>query len=183
MIKMIFPDKFVAALGKHTYPIQIERDAQGWRYRADLGVERIGYRADAVDGKLPTQIDDPAVYNWDRDGHPGATLILAVPLLPDGELYVVQRGQSILNGRVVTPGRIDGGIEVRSFDIESSAPSQVSSTVLRKSNPTPREVASPLARSPREQLANRCARPTPILGKNKQEDSQRNRNLAWSFGF
>jgi hypothetical protein len=116
MIKMIFPDKFVAALAKHTYPIQIERDAQGWRYRADLGVERIGYRADAVDGKLPTQIDDPAVYDWDGDGHPGATLILAVPLLPDGELYVVQRGQSILNGRVVTPGRIDGGIEVRSFE-------------------------------------------------------------------
>jgi hypothetical protein len=116
MIKMIFPDKFVAALAKHTYPIQIERDAQGWHYRADLGVERIGYRADAMDGKLPTKIDDPAVYDWDGDGHPGATLILAVPLLPDGELYVVQRGQSILNGRVVTPGRIDGGIEVRSFE-------------------------------------------------------------------
>jgi len=116
MIKMVFPDKFVAALAKHTYPIQIERDAQGWRYRADLGIERIGYRVDAVDGKLPTKIDDPAVYDWDGDGHPGATLILAVPLLPDGELYVVQRGQSILNGRVVAPGRIDGGIEVRSFE-------------------------------------------------------------------
>ncbi len=116
MIKMVFPDKFVAALTKHTYPIQIERDAQGWRYRADLGVERIGYRVDAADGKLPTKIDDPAVYDWDGDGHPGATLILAVPLLPDGELYVVQRGQSILNGRVVAPGRIDGGIEVRSFE-------------------------------------------------------------------
>jgi hypothetical protein len=116
MIKMIFPDKFVAALAKHTYPIQIERDAQGWRYRADLGVERIGYRVDAMDGKLPTKINDPAVYDWDGDGHPGATLILAVPLLPDGELYVVQRGQSVLSGRVVTPGRIDGEIEVRSFE-------------------------------------------------------------------
>ena len=79
---MIFPDKFVAALAKHTYPIQIERDAQGWRYRADLGVERIGYRADSADGKLPTKIDDPAVYDWDGDGHPGATLRLSVPLLP-----------------------------------------------------------------------------------------------------
>jgi cell division protein YceG involved in septum cleavage len=43
MIKMVFSDKFVAALAKHTYPIQIEKDAQGWLYRADLGVERIGY--------------------------------------------------------------------------------------------------------------------------------------------
>ena len=116
MIKMIFPDKFVAALAKHTYPIQIERDPQGWRYRADLGVERIGYRVDLADGKLPTRIDDPAVYDWDSDGHPGATLKLSVPLLPDGELYVVQRGQSVLTGRVVTPGRIDGEIEVRSFE-------------------------------------------------------------------
>jgi hypothetical protein len=115
MVKMVFPDKFVAALAKHAYPIQLERDAQGWRYRADLGMERIGYRADSGDGKLPTKIDDPAVYDWDGDGHPGATLRLSVPLLPDGELYVVQHGQSVLNGRVITPGRIDGDIEVRSF--------------------------------------------------------------------
>jgi hypothetical protein len=116
MIKMVFSDKFVAALSKHTYPIQMEKDAQGWRYRADLGMERIGYRGDSLDGKLPTKIDDPAVYDRDGDGHPGATLRLAVPVLPDGELYVVQCGQAVLNGRVVAPGRIDGGIEVRSFE-------------------------------------------------------------------
>ena len=116
LIKMIFPDKFVAALAKPTYSIQIERDAQGWRYRADLGVERIGYRADSADGKLPTRIDDPAVYDWDGDGHPGATLKLSVPLLPEGELYVVQRGHSLLSGKISTPGRIDGAIEVRSFE-------------------------------------------------------------------
>jgi hypothetical protein len=116
MVKMVFPDKFVAALTKHTYPIQLEKDTQGWRYRADLGMERIGYRTDSGDGKLPTKIDDPAVYDWDGDGHPGATVRLSVPLLPDGELYVVQRGQSVLSGRVVTPGRIDGEIEVRTFE-------------------------------------------------------------------
>ena len=116
MIKMIFPDKFVAALAQHTYPIQLEKDAGGWRYRADLGVERIGYRAGAGDTKLPAVVDDPAVYDWDDDGNPGATLKLAVPLLPPGELYVVQRGQSILNGRITQPGRIEGAIEVRSFE-------------------------------------------------------------------
>jgi len=31
-------------------------------------------------------------------------------------VYVVQRGQSILTGHVVQPGRIEGGIEVRNFD-------------------------------------------------------------------
>jgi len=114
-IKMIFPEKFIAALGKHTYPVQLEKDATGWRYRADLGVERIGYRPVGDDSKLPEKIDDPAVFDWDGDGLPGATLKLSVPLLPDGELYVVQRGHSILNGRVVESGRIEGNIDVQNF--------------------------------------------------------------------
>jgi hypothetical protein len=116
MIKMIFPDKFIAALAQHTYPIRLERDGQGWSYRADLGIERIGYRPGAGDTKLPTAADDPAVYDWDGDGKPGATLKLSVPLLPDGELYVVQRGHSVLNGRITQPGQIEGGIDVRSFE-------------------------------------------------------------------
>ncbi len=116
MIKLIFPEKFIAALAKHSYPIELVKDAQGWNYRADLGVERIGYRADGGEDKLPTKIDDPAVFDWDGDGHPGATLQLSIPLLPTGELYVVQRGQSVRTGRIVERGKIEGAIEVRNFD-------------------------------------------------------------------
>jgi hypothetical protein len=116
MIKMIFPDKFVAALAQHTYPIRLEKDVEGWHYRADLGVERIGYRPGSDDTRLPTAADDPSVYDWDGDGNPGATLKLSVPLLPDGELYVVQRGHSVLNGRITQPGKIEGDIDVRSFE-------------------------------------------------------------------
>jgi hypothetical protein len=116
MFKMIFPEKFIGALARHTYPIHLEKGPHGWHYRADLGVERIGYRDHRSDDKLPTRIDDPAVYDWDGDGHPGATLKLSIPLLPAGELYIVQRGQSILTGRVVQSGRIEGNIEVRHFD-------------------------------------------------------------------
>lgn len=115
-IKMIFPDKFVAALARHTYPLQFDKDAQGWRYRADLGVERIGYKSSGNETALPTKIEDPAVYDWDGDGKPAATLKISIPLLPDGEFYVVQRGHSILNGRVVQPGRIEGGIDTQLFE-------------------------------------------------------------------
>ena len=115
-IKMIFPEKFVAALAQHTYPLQFDKDAQGWRYRADLGIERIGYKSSGNDTALPTKIDDPAVYDWDGDGHPAATLKISIPLLPDGELYVVQRGHSILNGRIVQPGKIEGSIDTRLFE-------------------------------------------------------------------
>ena len=115
-IKMIFPDKFVAALTRHTYPLQLDRDGQGWRYRADLGIERIGYRSSGNETALPTKIDDPAVYDWDSDGKPAATLKISIPLLPDGEFYVVQRGHSILNGRLVQPGKIEGSIETPLFE-------------------------------------------------------------------
>jgi hypothetical protein len=115
-IKMIFPDKFVAALARHTYPLQLEEDTQGWRYRADLGVERIGYKSNGDENPLPAKIDDPAVYDWDGDGKPAATLKITIPLLLDGEFYVVQRGHSILNGRIVQPGRVEGSIETRLFE-------------------------------------------------------------------
>jgi hypothetical protein len=114
-IKMIFPEKFIASLANHTYPVQIEKDSQGWRYRADLGVERIGYRNHPTDDRLPNKIDDPAVFDWDNDGHPGATLQISIPLLPSGELYIVQRGQSVLTGYVVEPGKVEGSIHVQSF--------------------------------------------------------------------
>ncbi|HXT55158.1 MAG TPA: hypothetical protein VN826_11700 [Candidatus Eisenbacteria bacterium] len=116
LIKMIFPEKFIAALASHTYPIQIEKQSQGWRYRADLGVERIGYRSTSTEDKLPSKIDDPAVFDWDNDGHPGATLQLSIPLLPSGELYIVQRGQSILTGEIVEAGKVEGKIQVQSFE-------------------------------------------------------------------
>ncbi len=115
-IKTIFSDKFVAALARQTYPLQFDKDAQGWRYRADLGIERIGYKSNGNETALPAKIDDPAVYDWDGDGKPAATLKISIPLLPHGEFYVVQRGHSILNGRVVQPGRIEGSIETRLFE-------------------------------------------------------------------
>jgi hypothetical protein len=116
IIKMVFPDRFIRALANHTYPIQLEKAGQDWRYRADLGVERIGYRNHGSEDRLPAKIDDPQVFDWDGDGHPGATLKLSIPLLPTADLYIVQRGQSILTGRVMQPGRIEGNIEVRQFE-------------------------------------------------------------------
>jgi hypothetical protein len=41
MIKMGFPISLLLRW-QNSYPIQIEKDGPGWRYRADLGIERIG---------------------------------------------------------------------------------------------------------------------------------------------
>ena len=116
LIRLVFPEKFIASLAQPAYPVQIEKDGDTWRYRADLGLEHVGYKPGNGADPVPTRADDPTVFDWDNDGRPGATLKLSVPLLPDGELYVVQRGQSILHGNILEPGRVEGTIEVLQFE-------------------------------------------------------------------
>jgi hypothetical protein len=114
-ISIEMPARFLAALGTHTYPIAVTPDDEGWRYHADLGIEYIGWRRD--DGApLPARPDDPGVYDWDGDGRPAATLRLSLPVAPDGELYVVQRAHSVLDGRVVAADRVEGRIHVPVFE-------------------------------------------------------------------
>ena len=116
VVKVVFPDKFVDALAQSSYGIQLVKNGKGWDYRADLGREHVGYDPQRSDGELPTDANHPAVYDWDGDQLPGATLHLSIPLFPDGRLYVVQRAHSILNGKVSTPGRVEGKIDVRLYE-------------------------------------------------------------------
>jgi hypothetical protein len=114
-VHLTVPRDFVASLSEHTYPVVLT-DADGyWRYQADLGVERVGYRP-GTDERLPTTADDPAVYDSDRDGHPGATLRLSVVGILQGKLFIVQRGRSLLDGRIVAPGRVEGSIDTPLFE-------------------------------------------------------------------
>ncbi len=113
VVKLVFPQEYVDALSKPRYGIQIAKNGRGWEYRADLGQEHVGYLPDRTGGELPSSIDDPAIYDWDGDQRPGATLRLSIPLFPDGKLYVLQRGHQVLKGKVLSPGRVEGKIDVR----------------------------------------------------------------------
>lgn len=115
LVGLVMPPSFIAALGSHTYAIDVAGDADGWRYHADLGVEYVGYRPDGTDA-LPRAADDPAVFDWDRDGKPGGTIKLSVPVAPDGELYVVQRGHALLDGRLTARDRVEGTIAIPLFE-------------------------------------------------------------------
>jgi hypothetical protein len=109
-----FPPAFVAALAAPRYDVALEPVAGELRYRADLGLERIGV-ADGVD-RLPTGPADGGVRDFDGDGRPGATLRLRIPIVPDAELWVVQRARAVLDGRIVAPGRVEGGVTVTAFE-------------------------------------------------------------------
>jgi hypothetical protein len=114
-VRVEMPSRFIAALGTHAYPVALSWDGAEWRYHADLGVEYVGWHRDDA-AVLPERPDDPRVYDWDGDGRPAATLRLSVPIAPGGELYVVQRAHSVLDGRVVAPGRVEGRIDVPLFE-------------------------------------------------------------------
>jgi hypothetical protein len=114
-VRIEMPPAFVTALGAHTYPITLTADDAGWRYHADLGVEYVGWHRDDS-APLPERPDGPGVYDWDGDGRPAATLRIRLPIAPAGELYVVQRAHSVLDGRLVAPDRVEGRIHVLQFE-------------------------------------------------------------------
>ena len=61
--------------------------------------------------ELPTEPDDPRVFDQDEDGFPGMTVFVKILGILDGRTYIVQRVQYVLSGIVVAPDRIEGTIE------------------------------------------------------------------------
>ena len=114
-VRIEMPARFVAALGAHTYPITLAAEGAGWSYHADLGLEYVGWHRDDR-APLPESPDEPGVYDWDGDGRPAATLRIRLPIATAGELYVVQRAHSVLDGRIVAPDRVEGSIQVLRFE-------------------------------------------------------------------
>lgn len=116
IVRMLMPARFVAALDAPSYPLDLRYGADGWRYRADLGRVRVGLDESAAQTPLPTDAADPGVIDWDGDGRPGATLLLSVAGIAEGELYVVQRGHSVLEGRIVGVGLAEGHFATLAFE-------------------------------------------------------------------
>lgn len=61
--------------------------------------------------ELPTDPDDPRVFDQDGDGNPGMTVSVKILGILEGWTYIVQRVQYVLSGIVVAPDRIEGTID------------------------------------------------------------------------
>lgn len=100
-----FPASFVRSIDAKTSKVH-------WtdgHYSADTGAAFIGVRKPVP--KLPTAIDDPLVFDADRDGYPGVTVNLTLPVFGNVRLYLVQANHSKLAGTVVN-GEIRGQAEL-----------------------------------------------------------------------
>lgn len=106
--RTVFPERLVRALPERSYVLDVTPATDGARVRADLGIDTLGYDPDKSGGRLPTSRDDPGLVDVDGDGRPGATLFLEVKGAGRFPLEVVSRGRTVLEGRVVGPGRATG---------------------------------------------------------------------------
>jgi hypothetical protein len=82
-------------------------------FELDLGPVPVGYHHDRSPAVLPQDAADPLVYDWDEDGHPGATVRLELPLFQPFEVYIVQVSHLVLQGHQRAPDRIDGAVLIR----------------------------------------------------------------------
>lgn len=109
--KVIVPDAFVASLPLEEVAIELTTGPDGAvRYRADLGVDEVGFDPIQAAGQVPRTVDDPGVVDGDGDGKPGVTIVVEAPVLGRAELYVVQRGSMVLIGTGKPDGSIAGTV-------------------------------------------------------------------------
>jgi len=87
------------AVGAAGYPI----------FHLDAGTEVIGAKLSSPMACLPTQSDDPAVYDQDKDGKPGITVRLNGQSLV-GTLCAVQTQTTAVNAIAVSADRLEGDL-------------------------------------------------------------------------
>lgn len=92
VVQTTIPPSFIEALSITERRARIDGD----RFVAPSFIELRGVTLDDPSEPLPTEPADPRVLDLDRDGHPGLTV--RVTGLVDGEVYLVQRITSDLDG-------------------------------------------------------------------------------------
>lgn len=108
------PEAFIASLPVKKYAVQLEPSDVGWRYRADLGMDHVGYDPSLTD-EVPRKPGDRGVIDGDADGNPGVTVRLSVPLVGKADVYVVQRASMKLTGTIAADGSVRGQVMVDDF--------------------------------------------------------------------
>lgn len=108
-VKTVIPLALVQSIPPQDLSVAIEAQGNGRRLVQDRHVEvRGAVLAHPDTDPLPTDPEDPAVVDQDRDGHPGVTVLLTG--LMDGAVYVVQRIWTQLEGCSTASGEFVGEV-------------------------------------------------------------------------
>jgi hypothetical protein len=106
--KTVLPPPFIRAMGTKRYPLELKPNAKGWHYTAHFEPQHIGYDAVAADHVMPEHKAHRSIMDWDQDGHPGATVLLKIPVFGDVGIYMVQYNHSRLDGQIESANRVTG---------------------------------------------------------------------------
>ena len=112
LVRMTIPDAFVRAMPARGYPLQLESGDGAPRFRADMGLEAIGFDPGVTGGNLPVDAGSAGVIDADGDGAPGATVLMDVPGVSDIRLHIAQRSRLVLRGESDGKGGWRGDIDI-----------------------------------------------------------------------
>lgn len=109
---VIFPEAFVKYMGIDTKPARLESTGGGWQlFQPPYTIVRGARLQNPEKDPLPTDPNDPRVFDQDRDGKPGVTIRVNVLGFIEGEIYIVQRDWNSLRSTILNPMIIDGLME------------------------------------------------------------------------
>jgi hypothetical protein len=106
---VVFPPAFVQAMPDRSDPV-IWTDDGGYRF--DPGPAWVGLTPGS---ELPDKADDPGVIDHEGDGHPGATVLLQLPVFGSVRLYLAQISHGVLVG-VADGDGISGRVDVKRLE-------------------------------------------------------------------
>jgi hypothetical protein len=116
VVHVVIPEAYTAALPPLSRAGTYLEEGGVWRYRLSKHWQVEGAALDdlATD-PLPTSSDDASVIDQDADGKPGMTVRLTG--LVDGELYIVQRGWTEVDGAAQSADELRGEVAFESEQI------------------------------------------------------------------
>jgi hypothetical protein len=103
---------FVRSLGPVTVEASLDASSAPTRFAQSWSTELHGVRLDNPEtDPLPTSASDPRVFDQDGDGKPGITVHACALGVITGDVYLIERLRTRLEGDVVSPDRIEGRVE------------------------------------------------------------------------
>jgi hypothetical protein len=109
VVHVVIPEAYTAALPPFTRTGRYEKDGDAWRYTLPkFWTVEGGMLDDIENDPLPASADSPHVIDQDGDGKPGMTL--RVTGLIDGEIHVVQRAWTEIDGGPEAADELRGSV-------------------------------------------------------------------------